>query len=97
MEQPLNLDHARADVRSAHVSTTDTASALMLRDAQLPQWGDLLAESAHVMSVTPRGSHIPAQVREIHSHDEAAFKSVPSSDSVQHLLEHWQHHSGMLG
>lgn len=96
IELPLDLDHARADVRSAHVSTTDTASALMLRDAQLPQWGDLLAESAHVMSVTPQGSHIPAQVRETHSHDDA-FKSMPSSDSVQHLLEHWQHHSGMLG
>lgn len=97
MEQPLNLDYARADVRSAHVSTTDTASALMLRDAQLPQWGDLLAESAHVMSATSQGSHIPTQLCEIHSHDEAAFKSVPSSDSVQHLLDHWQHHSGMLG
>ena len=101
MEPLLNLDHAHAGSRDAHSPAADMAPSLTLRDEmQLPQWGDLLADTGeHATLVAPLTAHAPLHEQhddEHHAPADAALRHVPLADSTQHLLDHWQHQSGLL-
>lgn len=96
----LNLDHARAAGHDAHSPAANTTPALTLHDeAQLPQWGDLLADTGeHATLVAPLAAHASLHERhddEYHAPD-ATLRHAPLADSTQHLLEYWQHQSGLL-
>ena len=101
MEPLLNLDHAHAGNRDAHSPAADMTPSLTLRDEmQLPQWGDLLADTGeHATLVAPLTAHAPLHEQhddEHHAPADAALRHVPLADSTQHLLDHWQHQSGLL-
>ena len=101
MEPLLNLDHAHAGSRDAHSPAADMTPSLTLRDEmQLPQWGDLLADTGeHATLVAPLTAHAPLHEQhddEHHAPADATLRHASLADSTQHLLDHWQHQSGLL-